>query len=65
MQRLRSLSEAECYARCYGARDETVNVVGIDDPDAHRFASLARDEVRRIYESGLDERDQEATSEAA
>jgi hypothetical protein len=25
--RLRPLTEAECYARCYGARDERVSVV--------------------------------------
>jgi hypothetical protein len=29
MQRLRSLSEAECYARCYGERDESVTLLGI------------------------------------
>ncbi|MFN2628354.1 MAG: hypothetical protein ABR569_06935 [Gaiellaceae bacterium] len=27
MRRLRALSEAECYARCYGAWDPTVRVV--------------------------------------
>ncbi len=25
--RLRTLSEAECYARCYGVRDDSVSVV--------------------------------------
>jgi hypothetical protein len=29
MQRLRPLSEAECYARCYGERDESVTLLGV------------------------------------
>src|SRR5947209_17993274 len=30
MRRLRPLSEAECYARCYGGWDETVRVVRLE-----------------------------------
>jgi hypothetical protein len=54
--RLRTLSEAECYARCYGARgDDNVTVV--------RVAPRERDageEMRRMFEERLDARDAEA-----
>jgi hypothetical protein len=38
--RLRSLTEAECYARCYGGRrEEAVSIVWVEpaeqEPDAH------------------------------
>ena len=29
--RLRPLSEAECYVRCYGARDDQVRVLRFDE----------------------------------
>jgi hypothetical protein len=29
--RLRTLSEAECYVRCYGARDDQVRVLRFDE----------------------------------
>src|SRR5689334_22895470 len=35
MRRLRSLSEAECYARCYGGWEATVHVVRLE-PDIQR-----------------------------
>ena len=36
MQRLRGLSEAECYLRCYGDRVETVSLVELEA----RYSSL-------------------------
>jgi hypothetical protein len=54
--RLRTLTEAECYARCYGGRsDERVTVV--------RVVPRRRDageEMRRMFEQRLDARDPEA-----
>jgi hypothetical protein len=52
--RLRSLSEAECYARCYGGRsDETVSIVRLLPRPA--AASRARgEELRRLFEERLD-----------
>jgi hypothetical protein len=52
--RLRTLSEAECYARCYGGRsDERVNVVRllprrVDTPTLHG------EQLRELFERRLD-----------
>ena len=57
VQRLRALSEAECYARCYGARDERVSLV----TRAERAERAAESQRRRPPE----ERPAEAEEKAA
>jgi hypothetical protein len=58
--RLRTLSEAECYARCYGGhRDERVSVVRVR-PRATPPARLAGDRLRELFEERLDGRAPEA-----
>ena len=57
MRRLRSLSEAECYARCYGAWDATVHVLRLE-PRSPRHALIVEGEaLRRRFEEFLDARD--------
>jgi hypothetical protein len=55
------LSEAECYARCYGAGDETVRIVRViprwPRADAPR---LSGEDLRRLFELRLDLREPEA-----
>jgi hypothetical protein len=59
VRRLRRLSEAECYARCYGTSDDTVRVIRLDrPPDAVR--RLSGEEIRRLFEDRLDGRESEA-----
>ena len=59
MRRLRRLSEAECYARCYGATDDTVRVIRLDRPrDVVR--RLSGEQIRRLFEDRLDGREPEA-----
>ena len=59
MRRLRRLSEAECYARCYGATDDTVRVIRLDRPrDVVR--KLSGEQIRRLFEDRLDGRETEA-----
>jgi hypothetical protein len=54
--RLRTLTEAECYARCYGARgDDNVTVVRVV-----RRERNAGEDLRRMFEERLDARDPEA-----
>jgi hypothetical protein len=54
--RLRTLSEAECYARCYGARsEERVSVVRLV-PQPTSFSSGAGDDLRALFEQRLDAR---------
>jgi hypothetical protein len=51
--RLRPLSEAECYARCYGAhRSDQVSILKA----VPRRPPLAGEQLRRHFESRLDAR---------
>jgi hypothetical protein len=63
MQRLRPLTEEECYLRCYGwvGRDEdAVRVLDSrDEVDAEGAAVLA-ERMRRAYERRLEGREAEA-----
>ena len=60
MRRLRRLSEAECYARCYGASsDDTVRVIRLDRP-RELVQRLSGEEIRRLFEDRLDGREPEA-----
>ena len=59
--RLRELSEAECYVRCYGHGDPNVTVLRIEPrrpatPTLH----LTGEELRRLFEERLDDREPEA-----
>jgi hypothetical protein len=59
VRRLRPLSEAECYARCYGSGDESVRVIRLD-PQGVQRPKLSGEQVRRLFEQRLDGREQEA-----
>jgi hypothetical protein len=58
--RLRTLSEAECYARCYGGHgEERVSVVRLSRRST--AAATARGErLRELFEERLDGRDAQA-----
>ena len=64
MQRLRHLTELECYTRIYGDRDESVRIVGSTIREA-RFPVLSGETLRELFEDRLDERDPETPAEAA
>ena len=61
--RLRTLSEAECYERCYGWRwrEDTVTVLHSTrvsrEPDPRDDPSELGERLRRLLELPLDERD--------
>ena len=61
MQRLRTLSEAECYARCYGWRGEDgVKVMSVE-PRRDRYETTVSGELlRSLFEDKLDHREPEA-----
>ena len=61
MERLRTLSEAECYARCYGWRysEDTVKVVP-REPGPDRERSDVGERLRMLLELRLDAREAEA-----
>jgi hypothetical protein len=57
--RLRRLSEAECYARCYGGHtDERVAVVRLPLRRV-KSQALSGEHLRRLFEERLDARDLE------
>ncbi len=56
--RLRPLSEAECYARCYGGqRDESVSVVRVPQ---RRPKFVAGEQLRERFEERLEAHGPEA-----
>ena len=59
MRRLRNLSEAECYARCYGWRADETTVVRIEPPRSRR-RPVSGELLRSSFESKLDSREPEA-----
>jgi hypothetical protein len=57
--RLRTLSEAECYARCYGgSTDGSVSVVRVGRRQTKRSTS-AGERLRELFEERLDLRNAE------
>jgi len=55
--RLRPLSEAECYARCYGGSESTVRIVRLE-PRRPRFpARVSGEELRRSFEERIEARE--------
>jgi hypothetical protein len=60
VQRLRTLTEAECYSRCYGQSEGTVRVVKVP-PRLSRYQALVSGELlRTLFEEKLDSREPEA-----
>jgi len=59
MRRLRPLTEAECYARCYGGIGDDVRVVRIERRRSRIVVRLTGEELRRRFEERLDGREPE------
>jgi hypothetical protein len=54
--RMRPLSESECYARCYGSRDDQVRIVRLEPRRARYAMRPSGEQLRRHFEERLDER---------
>jgi hypothetical protein len=55
--RLRPLTEAECYARCYGDGDDNVRFVKLE-PRRPRFdLGVSGEELRQAFETRLEQRE--------
>jgi hypothetical protein len=63
MQRLRTLSEDECYARCYGERAGMLRVTHVEPRRPRYTLDLSGEDLRTLFEERLDAR--EADAEAA
>jgi hypothetical protein len=55
--RLRALSEAEAYARCYGEGDESVLSVKIEPRRSRLFHGVSGEDLRLAFESRLQQRE--------
>ena len=57
MRRLRVLSEAECYLRCYGAGESTVRVMPREARRRRWPTTVSGEQLRREFEQRLDARE--------
>ena len=55
--RLRALSEAEAYARCYGEGDESVRFVKMEPRRPRLFYGVSGEDLRQAFESRLQGRE--------
>jgi hypothetical protein len=61
VRRLRRLTEAECYARCYGqSSDESVRIVRIESRRPRYELHLSGERLRQLFEDRLEARAPEA-----
>ncbi len=65
LRRLRTLTEAECYVRCYGAWDPTVTIVKLEPRRPRYELSVTGEDLRREFELRIDARPDEVEPEAA
>jgi hypothetical protein len=56
MDRLRPLSESDCYARLYGQRDPTVTIVA-RRARSQPWPSVTGEELRRAFDDRLETRE--------
>jgi hypothetical protein len=56
VRRLRSLSEAECYARCYRGWEPSVTIVKLEPRRPRYPTSVSGEAIRRIFEERMDAR---------
>ena len=54
--RMRPLSEAECYARCYGTREEQVRILRLEPRRPRNALRPSGEELRRYFEERLEGR---------
>jgi hypothetical protein len=65
MRRLRPLSEAECYARCYLGWEATVRVIRLEPRRPRTAVLLDGEAMRRRFEEALDAREPHTIAEEA
>ena len=65
VRRLRSLSEAECYMRCYGGWDPTVILVKLEPRRQRYELRVTGEHLRREFEARIDARPDDETAAAA
>ena len=59
MRRLRTLTEVECYCRCYGSWAGNVRVVRLPSQRRRAAERISGEQLRRLFELRLDAREPE------
>jgi hypothetical protein len=65
VRRLRTLSEDECYARCYRGWEPTVTIVRLEPPRPRYSTTVTGEELRQLLEDRIDARLPEDEAAAA
>lgn len=65
MRRLRTLTEAECWARCYGSWEPTVTIVKLEPRRPRYELRVSGEDLRRGLEARLDAREAELAADEA
>jgi hypothetical protein len=63
VRRLRTLSEEECYVRCYGGWDPTVTVVKVEPRIPRYELAVSGEDLRREFEARIEARADELVAE--
>jgi hypothetical protein len=63
--RLRPLTEAEAYARCYGGGDENVRTVKLEPRRPRYDLGVSGEDLRQAFEQKLDSREPAVNEPAA
>ncbi|HET8751806.1 MAG TPA: hypothetical protein VFM43_04700 [Gaiellaceae bacterium] len=63
MRRLRTLSEDECYVRCYGGWDPTVTVMKVEPRLPRYELAVSGEDLRREFEARIEARTEELAAE--
>jgi hypothetical protein len=63
--RLRTLTETECYARCYRGWKPTVTIVKVEPRRPWYELPVTGEDLRRDFEARIDARPDDADAEAA
>jgi hypothetical protein len=56
VRRLRTLSEAECWARCYGSSEPTVTIMKLEPRRPRYPTSVSGETLRQLFEDRIDAR---------
>jgi hypothetical protein len=65
VRRLRTLSEDECYARCYRGWEPTVTIVKLEPRRPRYSTTVTGEELRQLLEDRIDARLPEDEAAAA
>jgi hypothetical protein len=65
VRRLRTLSEQECYVRCYGGWESTVTLVKLEPRRPRYELAVSGEDLRREFEARIDARPDDSAAALA